>query len=551
MFNFKKLKLVRAGNSGSASSFVGIRRGLSGELEFSLPKGFDNFPDENFSETKKLFFRMYKTFKRFEHDMQNKELDKKPSSKDNIETNGKAYSFKDSEENDVIIYSKISLIENMLEAYRDLSIDFIEKSIGKSDQLDYKKLDQYMDKAVYLDNDVVFIDEMDADRYIIHYQPNSLITLFCFIIRELQKELENSVDSRVNELADFFVDHNLSPDQSLFDEATFESTILTLKDILHEIDKSTAYKDDRYWLLFEAIESFLYGELNMETIYDNGVFWGINNFFQVWEDICNTYAFANLSILFADTDISYMGSRVGNHRLDEYHKIYKQGDIDYPFYINFRKTKRWMRPDLVQIIHSESENIFTNAIHIEVRKTFNNRMINFDVKLIDKSKEKLYRDFCSALDKAKNRGSRKKNGKGGFVCFLNYFPQKLEMQKNRLLARSELTSTSTPTKVRVIDWKYMELSDFYRQDKKITTDVTKQLCYEFCLSKLKIGKSESSPPIQEIESVFTIPKFSNDTSLEIKEIPNYANINDLIIQNNIKICTMDFFAAQEAYLKND
>ena len=550
MFNFKKLKLVQAGTAGSTSSFVGIRRGISGDLEFSLPKGFDKFPESNFEETKKLFFRMYKTFKYFENDMQNKELDKKKSGKDNIEINGRAYLFKDSEENDVIIYSKISLIENMLEAYKDLSMDFIEKSIGKSDQIDYKKLDQYLDKAIYLDNDIIFIDEMDADRYIVHYQPNSLINLFCFIIRELNRELDNFIDSRVNDLANLFVDYNLSPDQSLFDETTFDSTIVTLKDILHEIDKLTAYKDERYWLLFEAVESFLYGELNMENIYDDGIFWGINNFFQVWEDMCNTYAFENFSILFADTNITYMGSRVGNYSLDSHHRVYKQVDLDYPFYINFRKSKRWMRPDLVHIIHSGFENIFTNAIQIEVRKNFSNRTINFDVRLIDKTKEKLYKDFCSTLDRTKNRGARKKNGKLGTVSFLNFFPKKLEMQKNRLLTKHQLSSTSTPTKARVIDWKYMEISDFYGENSKVRSDVMKQLCYEFCLSKLKIGRSET-PPIQEIESIFVIPCYANDSKSDITEILDYSPINPLIKLNKIGLYYIDFSAVQEAYLKND
>lgn len=551
MFNFKKLKLVRAGAAGSTSSFVGIRRGLTGELEFSLPKGFDVFPDGDFNETKKLFFRMYKTFKRFESDMLEKELDKKPSSKDNIETNGRAYLFKDSEDNDVIIYSKISLIENMLEAYRDLSMDFIERSMGKSDQIDYKKLDKYLDKAIYLDNDIIFIDEMDVERYIVHYQTNSLITLFCFIIRELERELDNFVDSRVNELVDYFVDQNLSPDQSLFDELTFDSTISTLKEILHDIDKSTAYKDSRYWRLFEAIELFLYGEINMETVYDDGVFWGINNFFQIWEDMCNTYAFANFSILFADTNISYMGSRVGNYSLDGFNKIYKQIDLDYPFYINFRKQKRWMRPDLVQIIHSQKENIFSNAIQIEIAKTFNNKTINFDVKLLDKTKEKLYKDFCSDLDKVKDKGSRKKNGKGGVVSFINYFPQRLEMQKNRLLAKSQINSTSTPTKARIIDWKYMGLSDFYGDNQKVGLDVTKQLCYEFCLSRLKIGKS-SNQPIQEIESIFVLPKFSViEGGSELCEIINYDHINPIVKNNGISLYYIDFFAVQDAYIKND
>lgn len=550
MFNFKKLKIIKPNNSTGNSSFAGIRRGFSGGLEFSLPKGFEDFPEGDFYETKKLFFRMYKTFKKFELDMQDKELDKKQSGKDNIETNGNAYIFKDSENNDVIIYSKISLIENMLEAYRDLSMDFIEKSLGKSDKINYERLDKYLDKAIYLENNIIFIDEMDSDRHIINYQSNSLITLFCFIIRELNQELDNFIDSRVNDLADFFVEHNLSPDQSLFDEETFESTILTLKDILHEIDKSTAYKDDRYWTLFDAIESFLYGELNMETIYDDGVFWGINNFFQVWEDMCNTYAFANFSILFADSNITYMGSRVGNYYIDQTHKIYKQGDIDYPFYINFRKQKRWMRPDLVQIINSESENIFNDSIIIEIKKNPTSRTINFDVKLIDKTKEKLFKDFCANLDKAKDKGARKKNGKGTSVSFLNYFPQKLEMQKNRLLAKNQLASTSTPTKARLIDWKYMNISDFYHENPKVTRDVTKQLCYEFCLSKLKLGKSENHP-IQEIESIFVLPRFSNQSNSDIYEFDDKEKLNKLLIENSIGLYFINFSSVQEAYLKYD
>jgi len=551
MFNFKKLKVVAAENTGSTSSFVGIRRGLSGELEFNLPKGFDNFPNGDFNETKKLFFRMYKTFKHFDNDRIQKDLDRKPSGKDNIETNGKAYIFKDSEDNDVIIYSKIALIENMLEAYRDLSMDFIGKSIGKSDQIDYKKLDQYLDKAIYLENDLIFIDEMDAFRYVIHYQSNSLITLFCFIIRELEKELGNFIDSRINELANFFVDHNLSPDQSLFEEASFESTIATLKDILHEIDKTTAYKDERYWRLFEAIESFLYGELNMETVYDDGVFWGINNFFQIWEDMCNTYAFSNFSILFADTNITYMGARVGNHDLDAHHKIYKQKDLDYPFYINFRKHKRWMRPDLVEIIYSQQETIFSTAIGIERKRMFNNNMINFDVRLLDKSKESLYKDFCDSLANAAN-GSRKKLGRNGVTSFFNYFPQKLEMHKKRLLAKHQLTSTSTPTKVRIIDWKYMELADFCRHNPKVEMDVIKQLSYEFCLSKLKLGKSDNQP-IQEIQSIFVLPKFNNqeDKINDLNEITDYTDIENSIKLNKIGIYTIDFSAVQEAYIKND
>jgi hypothetical protein len=80
----------------------------------------------------------------------------------------------------------------------------------------------------------------------------------------------------------------------LFNEETFEITLHTLKDILDDIDKRTTYKDNDYWRLYEAIELFLYGELDMENPHEDGTFWGISNFSSVWEDMCCAYAFASL-----------------------------------------------------------------------------------------------------------------------------------------------------------------------------------------------------------------------------------------------------------------
>jgi hypothetical protein len=392
MFNFRKLRIVKASETGSISSFVGIRRGGDGQLEFSLPRGFKEFPENNFNFTKNLFFKMYQTFKKFEVNQLQKTLDKYPAGKDNTETLGNAYAFKDSEDNDVILYSKISVIEKMLEAYKDLSLDFIEKCTGKSDQIDYRKIDSYLDKAIYLENDVIYVDEMDAERYVLHYQPSSLINLFCFIIRELENEMGNQVDARVNELANLFIDHNLSSDQSLFEEDTFESTIATLKDVLHDIDKNTAYKDTQYWQLFEAIESFLYGELDMESIHENGIYWGINNFFQVWEDMCNTYAFSKFSIAYADTNIIHLGERVGNYKINGY-SLFKQESLTYPFFIKFRDEIRWMRPDIVILNNNDArKNIFDKEITIIKRKSYG-ETADYEIRLNDATEKSLTKIF--------------------------------------------------------------------------------------------------------------------------------------------------------------
>ena len=67
MFNLAQLKIEKLSDNPSTNSFVGIRRNDdTGELVFRLPLGFDAFPEDDFSEVKSLFFKMYRTFKKFE-----------------------------------------------------------------------------------------------------------------------------------------------------------------------------------------------------------------------------------------------------------------------------------------------------------------------------------------------------------------------------------------------------------------------------------------------------------------------------------------------------
>lgn len=350
MFNFKTLKLTKRCNSESTNSFVGIRRNENGEVEFRLPHGFDDFPENDFEATKNLFFKMYRTFKKFERDNWRQNiLDARSAGKDNVETEKNGYRFKDKSENDVVLYSKIALIENLLDVYRDLALDQMERRIGADEKVDYSKIDRYLDKAIYLAGDVIYIDEMDLPRQTLCYESTTLIDLFCFIVCELQNELAEDIEPRVQELAHRFSEQHLSHEESLFNEETFETTIRTLKGVLDDIDKRTAYKDEDYWRLYDAIETFLYGELDMEKPDELGTFWGISNFSSVWEDMCATWMFIyHLNhIVYADTNIILNGKRVANAKSAGFFPIYKKENFDDPFFIEFRNKKRWLRPDLV------------------------------------------------------------------------------------------------------------------------------------------------------------------------------------------------------------
>ncbi|MDP3008651.1 MAG: hypothetical protein Q8N30_06235 [Methylococcales bacterium] len=545
MFNFKELKLDRRESTDNLSSFVGIRRN-NNELEFRLPKGFEEFPDNDFDATKQLFFRMYRTFKKFEQNNSSLSLDEKSAGKDNIETKGNAYLFKDKEDNEVLLYSKISVIENLLDAYKDLALDVIERRVGRDEKIDYSKIDQYLHKAIYLPNDVIYLDEMDLPRHTLHYDSATLVDLFCFILYELETELEQDSDSRVKDLANRFKEQHLSHEQSLFNEETFETTITVLKDILDEIDKITAYKDEDYWQLYEAIESFLYGELDMQNTHEDGIFWGISNFYQIWEDMCNTYAFANFDVVYADTNIIFDGKCVANDKSTGY-SIFKKTDFNNPFFVEFRDKKRWMRPDCIHF-YSESKDIFSESIIIVTKNKHQNGRLDFDVYLKDKSKKDVYDGFCYNLKQAIINSSRISHNRVsgarvvGDNSFKNYPKNELEQEKYSIENKHNMIINKLSRHI-ILDWKYMDASCFLSLNKKIEQDINKQLCYEFSLQNCYFDFL--------IRNQFVIPYFYKDKREDIGDNINNEILYHRIRDNKIEVFQANFTKIQEVYLSHD
>ncbi len=543
MLNFKELKLDKRIDD-STDPFVGIRKNANGEPEFRLPIGFDNFPEGDFNETKQLFFRMYRTFKKFEKDNLGKFQSEKSTGKDNIEISGNAYQFKDKEGNDVILYSKISVIENMLEAYQDLALDVLERRIGRNDNIDFTKIYHYLHKAVYLEDDIIYIESMNLARQTLQYEGANIIELFCFIVSELQQELEQTNDGRVNELANKFREQHLTHDQSLFNEETFETTIFSLKEILDDIDKTTAYKDDDYWRLYEAIETFLYGELDMENTHENGIFWGINSFWPIWEDICNTYAFKEFdNIVYADAKIIVDGKRVANATFGG-HQIFCKKSFENPFFIEFLGEKRWMRPDL---IHKYCDSYsFDKDIEVKEEKTRYPEVVNVNVILLSKESEKIFKEFLGILKTLleNHKKTYKKYGPKLIANdeFKNYPIRLLDAGKKIIKLQLENNKTKF---FKISDWKYHSADSCKSDNKKIETDIIKQLSYEFALHQNYLDYI--------IESQFVIPYFYPD-NYKFNDGNNIGDfiednlLTDNLKNNGIRVFKANFMKIQQIYL---
>jgi hypothetical protein len=497
MFNFSKF-IIKKNNQ---DNFVGIRKcPLTGQFEFCLPLGFDDFPEENFECIKNLFFSLYRTFRKFEKDNINNEkfkLNKSEYQKNQdqtiLEKNG--VTLINDQEESCIIYSKIRMIEQVLDAYDPLVIQSILQKERGTDKVNYSNILKYLHKAIYLDDDVIFIDKMDLPSPTLHYQSTDIVTLFCYILTEIIKQLQEDVSENIkNNLKDIhflgeqFKKNYLTDNQSIFIEKTSPETLKILKKILEIIDQNTYYKDNDYWEIYEAIELFLYGDIDPQS--EDGEYWGVKGFSFVWEDMCHTYFFRNSfqDIVYADTDI----------RLKNYENGVRK-DLDVNRVGNY-------------CLSNKDEN---NLIWIYTVKSPNNKETWQDL-------------LCIEYDLSSKT--------------LNITYNLTEKLLRRFL-RPDLVLKKLD-KIKIYDYKYVDI-EFYENNchknfcdtsQKYRVDLIKQMTYELAL--------QSIPKMIVEENAFLIPSYINNNNLFFETI-------GIKITEGIKIYNTNFLIIQKYYIEEN
>lgn len=564
MFNFNELEIVHPNEPNCPrGSFVGIRKDkYLGKMAFTLPKGFDNF-EKSYDNVKKLFFLMYRTFEKFRQ--AHEQIDEKPNSKDNTQINHYhgAYTFTDEDNNETILYSKIDLIERIFKTYQELEIESLIQELGLVEEVDYSKIENYLDKGIYLNNNAIFIENMQGYRNIVRGVPSELIELFCYIYKELANELEQELSEQIKEIAFNFSYKYLNAEQSLFSEHSFESTISILKDCLDNIHKTTAYKNYQYWDIYEAVEHFLYGSLKFDDEINQG-FWGINNFSYIWEEMCNftVLKYEGVKVLYCDRKPT-LGLPITRDNLISNHNIWIDENWDNNFHIELHGFKRWIRPDIIfETISNNStvQHLLDNDI-INVTKSkpslgLITENINVEFNLLDENRideyrkkfGKIYQYFLDNIRDIKNTkaddGSIKKlkpqirnlsiSKNNGFTFKITNIPNKLyEEWLEYLLFQSNENSNL----LFLVDWKYYSYDSFsnpnYRSIGNINSSIIKQLAYEFCLEQFDLDK--------KIYNQFCVPYY--DVSDKDKFI-----LEEKQLDCGIELVKINFFVVQEIYL---
>ncbi|MDI4498652.1 hypothetical protein E6P70_07295 [Moraxella nonliquefaciens] len=562
MFNFNKLNVLRPNEVGFLSdeekyySFVGIRP-HQGKMTFFLPKGFDNF-DKSYENIKNLFFKMYRTFDKFCQNGKkygNKFLD--DSQKENTKNKNSqgAYIFTDEDNNEIVLYSKIDLIDKIFQTYQELEIESLIQELGLIEEVDYSKIENYLDKGIFLSNHAIFIENMVGYRNIVRGVPSELIELFCYIYKELAGELEKELSEQIKEISFNFSYKYLSPEQSLFSEHSFESTISILKDCLDNIHKTTAYKNYQYWDIYEAVEHFLYGSLGFDKDSNQG-FWGINNFSYIWEEICNYFVHKSKDrkVLYCDTRLPLNIERkyLTREVLSKKHIVWlSKTELNNNFYFELNKNYRYMRPDLIcrWALFDIIKNDFRELVNIKeseikvgiisngkynVRIESNIGLSVDDYNLSQIIIDILYRFFQRSEFNGKRRQYEiNKNEK---LFLIKEIP--INMYKEMINDFKSLKGFEDF--IYLVDWKYYNYSifenDSYKQKSWINEAIIKQLTYEFCLSQSNYSDSK-------ISSQFCVPYYS-------------ANSKEFVIDDNIKldceieVVKMNFTKIQEIYLND-
>lgn len=524
-------------------SFVGIERNkMNGKLEFWLPLGFENFPEDNFISLKNFFFKMYRTLSIYIKKKEYRELEEGKETdthRDGFYESKGGFGLVNQDKDEIVLYSKINALNQVIEGYDELKISSLEKKRKRTDEIDYSKIHKYMHKAIYLDNDVVYIDEMSLSKSIIVQSSPPLIQLFSFIFTEIKKELQefDTIPDRAYELADLFKETYLQTDSTLFgSEEMLNQNIGIMKEVLEEIEINTVYRDDDYWHFFDAVESFLYSEKSDE----DGIYWGISNFYDVWEDMCQTYSLNKepfkTNALFADI----------NGGLIDYGKL---GINPFEITLNKEPTKRNLKPDLVirKVIQEVKPSISFEEVFYE-HLLANRKWVT--IKLLNEDYKELYYEFWKKLIPNYNANNIKYPEHSAQIRQGSYLFAKAEILNNINSKHTE-TSLSTDDKcIQIIDYKYMAELAFHNYNEysididgenKINDDIKKQLIYEWAVQNSVWG--------MKTESEFWIPYFDDKNLEELTK--KYIEINNnKFNESQIKVVKMPFNVLQDFYLKN-
>ena len=232
MIDFKYLQLT----VDKSYSFVGIQKEQN-ILYFYLPKGFNNEIGKviTFDRNKNLFFLFYKifdTFKKICVDRgyldKSKELTKKD--RDGVIISDRGSSIQDDgDDSESVFYSKLDIIGSLLDAYDEPRILSLAHRLRKSNRFDVSQIHKYLHQAIYLPNNVAYVDQMLLPQKVVQFESTDVVAMYCYLFCEIKQQLKENAKSEIESLAEKFKEKYLRHGDSIFDEGSYNKSYIFLK----------------------------------------------------------------------------------------------------------------------------------------------------------------------------------------------------------------------------------------------------------------------------------------------------------------------------------
>lgn len=507
--------------------FVGVRRNSKGDVEFCIPEGFDDFPIDDKEQVNKLFFDIYKLIRTYA-----KNIARRYNIRD-VEGamwgSGKL-EYVDEHGENVEIYSRISMIEDVIDAYNELKIFELVRHQRKTNYVQYDKIDKYLHKAIYINGDIPFVDEMMLSGNYVIYDISDIVRLYCFIYVELKKAMGEygAIGYEIKSYAEVFKGQHLSNESGLFGEKNHIETVEDLKRLLYEIDATVEMKGEDYLYFFGAIESFLFGR-NLDS--DSNIMWGITRFSAIWESICLEF----LVRLKGINNVKYSGCLYKGEKIIS-------DDFDASCFIITTNTySKKMIPDLVLMIGRTAR--FDEVFDVRIAG------VKYKFKLLKNNKE--FRNIMTKMKNYINKNFRfriNSTNDNYFECVIPdaRFYSSLRTMFEVDIAREFAKMGKEKRDFMVIDFKYVN-GNIYKDDKltmKAKSDISKQFVYGLAI---RINNDDI-----EIESQFITPRYYPDDKkgdVLLKFIKN-EELNIELVQRKITVFEMDFMKVADEYIMN-
>jgi hypothetical protein len=520
-FHPAQFSIVHKDRQREQTSFVGIRRNGAQKTSFVLPPGFDKFPASDPETVSAYFFKLFRVLRVFRQHARRVQEDTKSDF-----AGERGVRVRIDDEDPAMLYTKIHMLEEVLERYDELRIYNILYRNRRTEEVDYSQIHRYLDKAVY-QNDIPYVDEMRRPRPVIEMRVSTLVRMFCFIYAEVAPRTGKPIDPQVQVEAKRFKEEHLAPDSALFGSMdVHRRTIDQLKRTLNDIDREVAYKDEDYWYFFEAVEVFLYGELDED---EEGISWGITRFAPVWEDMCTVWMHRHRweDVMYADSE-RYANQRIGGHDL------FVDPGFEPPFDLELNGSKRFMRPDLVRRSRISPQDMFNTKgqqggrVKVSVREEKRNPT---SLKIIQQVR---------SLVRSKSAGGVTKRTQDQKWSYTFYGVGESTIQQYIKVAghREGLKGQSI---VHVVDFKCAPASLYTGTSlgHKAQIDERKQITYEYALQLS--GESET-------RSQLSIPAYYESSPGDIGHVIPKEKLHPKLKSQGMDVLRVDFDQVLDDYL---